>query len=332
MFSGPRTGAGRRTRSSVLKLLALCGIAAGASLAAAGPASAACSFPSCLTFHNVVMNTEGLGGVAVVTPSGTPLQVDVAITGESGSNITYQVTGWSFPTYSFSTPAPGNLTINPNPSTTSTGTLNTATGAATLATDLQADVTITGLGSCTVDTGPITLSTANTQPLLSEDFAGGEPGIASGAGALGVGWSTLTNYSGNACAIISADLGGPGGVWISGTITPPLVKVTHSKVKTVKAKKSESIKATLTNSGNDGTGVEKVCLKAPKGIKGSACKTITTVAGGKSSTVTFKVKATKKKSKKYTLKLTTTPTATALLPAGGASKIKPVKLTLKVKK
>ena len=328
MFPGTGTGARRRTRSSVLKLLALCGLAAGVPLAAAGPASA--GIPETLTFHNVVLNTFALGGVAVVKPSGTPLTVGVNVTPTSPTAADYTITSWSFPTYSFTSPAPGTINVGYNTGQPADGTVNFATGAVTMSVDLQAAISITGIGSCTVDTGQLSLSTANTQPLLGQAFPPGASGVTSGDGAFGTGWSSLPAPTGSACPVVSADLAGVGGIWISGVVTPPLIKVTHSKIKRLKAHKSESIKVTLANSGNDGSGQEKVCLKVPKGLKGSSCKTVANVAGGKSSVVKFKVKATKKKTKKYTLKLTVRPSATALLGANGA--VASQKLTLKVKK
>ncbi len=328
MFPGTGTGARRRTRSSVLKLLALCGVAAGVPLAAAGPASA--GIPETLTLHNVVLNTFALGGVAVVKPAGPPLTVNVNVTPTSPTTAVYTVTGWTFPTYSFNSPAPGTITVNPSPGPPPDGTVNFATGAVTMSIDLQADITITGIGSCTVDTGQLGLSTANTQPLLGQAFPPGASGVTSGDGAFGTGWNSLPAPTGSACPVVSADLAGVGGIWISGDVTPPLIKVTHSKIKRLKAHKTESIKVTLANSGNDSSGQEKVCLKVPKGLKGSSCKAVANVAGGKSSVVKFKVKATKKKTKKYTLKLTVTPSATALL--GPLGKVTSEKLTLKVKK
>lgn len=342
MFLGTGTSARPRSRSSVYKLLGLCGVIAGMSLASAAPASAAtCSpsgTPACypLDFHNVVMDTQALGGTAVVTPSGTPLQVDVTPTAppDSSGNLPFAVTGWSFPTYHFNSPVPGTIDINPNPNAAPpTGTVNVSSGAVTMTGDLQATVNLgSELGSCTIDTGTVSLSTSAVQPLLAQNFAGGLSGIESGAGSLGLGWTSAPPASGSGCPVISTDLAGAGGIWMSGDITPPSVEVTHSKVKKIKARKTEKIKVTLANSGGAPTGAEKVCLKAPKGIKGGGCKTISNVAGGASSAVTFKVKATKKKTKKYTLKLKVTPTATALLPKGGAAAIVPTKLTLKVKK
>ncbi len=313
----------------MLKLLALCGLTAAISAVAAVPASAT-PIPVTLTFHNVVMDTAALGGVAVVTPSGTPLTVNANVTPTSATTADYTITGWNFPTYNFTKDGlTGTIDVAPNTADPEQGTVNFATGAVTMSVDLQADVTITGVGPCTVDTGQLSLSTATTQPLLGKAFPAGESGVLGGNGALGVGWSSLPTPSGSGCPVISSFLSGAGGIWLSGTVTPPAVKVTASKIKTVKARKTAKVKITLANKGGDATGVEKVCLKAPKGVKPrSACKTITNIAGGKSAVVTFKVKATKKKTKKYTLKLTVTPSARALMTSPPFSK----NLVLKVKK
>ena len=334
MFRGSGSGARRSSRPFVLKLVALSGAIGCVSLVGASSASAACTPPACLplTFHNVVLDTKALGGVAVVKPSGAPLQVNATVTGGTAPNFTYAIKpgDWTFPTYNFTKPLPGTITVNPKNGTTPTGTVNITTGATTLAINLEATINITGVGGCTVDTGTLNMSTSNTQPLLSQPFSNGLTGLESGAGSIGVGWSSLPAPAGTACSVISTDLAGAGGIWMSGSITPPSMKTTVGKLKTLKAGKSETVKVTVKNSGQAPSGKETVCLKVPKGIKGGGCKAIANVAGGKSSVVSFKVKATKKKTKKYTLKLTVKPTATGLLPANGV--VTPQNITLKVKK
>lgn len=302
--------AGVPTPRRPLKLLALGGAVACACLATAGPASA--QVPVTLTFHNAVMDLPSLGAVDIVKPSGTPLTAtaDVTPTSTTAATFTISPSDWSFPTYSFTTPAPG--TINVNLKNSATGTVNFANGAVTMNADLLADVTLTGIGSCTVDTGSLNFATTNTQPLVGVDFPAGETGVTTGNGALGAKWSALASETGSACSVLSSYLAGAGGLWISGNITPPVVAVTMRKLKTVKAGKTETLNIRLFNSGGAPSGAIKLCLKAPKGVKGSSCKTVSNVAGGQSSAVTFKVKPTTKKSKTYKLQLTATPTAMAL--------------------
>lgn len=311
-----RRGTAARLRPSVFKVVALCGVLAAASLAAAAPASAA--IPETLTFHDAVLDTPNTGGVQVIKPTGTPLTItaQVTLTGPTTATFTVAPSDWHFPTYNLTKPAPG--TLNVTLKNTANGTVNFATGAVTMTADLLSDVNITGVGDCQIDTGNLNFTTAAKQPLLGLNFPAGATGVNTGKGALGVPWSSLpagTGPDATACTLINPYLAGVGGLWISGNITPPSLSAKVAKLKKVKPGKKAKIKETIKNAGQDASGQIKVCLSA-KGLKPkSACKTVTNVAGGKSTTVTFTVKVPKKKAKKkYSLKLTGTPTATALAP------------------
>jgi hypothetical protein len=295
----------------VLRLLALCGAVACTSLAAAAPAGAVTKIP--LQFKYAVLDLPKTGALNVVTPA-HPLLVNATITGltSTGATFVVQKSDWNFPTYSFSTPAPG--TINVTLSKPASGSVDFATGAVSLQADLLSDVTLTGIGDCKVDTGNLNMSTATTEPLLGQAFPTGATGVETGNGALGAGWQTLPSGSGAGCALLSGYLSGVGGLWMSGNLPPATLKAGLVKPKAVKAGKTRKIKATFKNSGGTSTGQVKACLKAPKGFKKplNVCKMVTNVPAGKTVTVIFKVKPLKKKTKKYTLKLTAIPAATGL--------------------
>ncbi len=323
-------GAGARRLARPAKPLALVGAIACVCLAAAGPASAStCTPPACLSFNYALLDAGGTDA-HIVTPSTAPLTVTPASetpTGTGTADFTVQPSGVSFPSYSFTEDGVSG-TITTTLANTANGTINLNTGAVTLQADFAADVALQDVGSCSLSTGTVDLSTSGAQPLVGVAFPPGESGIPTGAGAFGGTWPSLSGSpSGSeACNLLElAGYTGRGGLWVSRNLAPPSVAATTSKLKTVKARKTEKINVKLANSGGAASGAYKVCLKAPKGVKGGACKTVSNVAAGKSSTVTFKVKATKKKTKHYTLTLTATPTAMAL-PTVTKS------LTLKVKK
>jgi hypothetical protein len=222
----------------------------------------------------------------------------------------------SFPSYSFSIDGFSG-TINTTLAKPATGTINFGTGAVTMVADFAADVHLNGVtGDCTLDTGNVSLSTANTQPLMGVAFPAGASGPVSGAGAFGGTWSSVTTSpsSAEACTLLAVGgLTGPGGLWISRNLTPPSPTVTHKKLKAVKAGKTEAVKIKVANTGQVGTGAIKLCLKVPRHFKvNKKCQTVTNVAGGKTDVVTFKVKTSKKHRPKHTktYKLTLTPSTT----------------------
>lgn len=318
MFQRTGSGASRFARPSVLRLLALCGAVACTSLVVAAPAGAVTKIP--LQFKYAVLDLPKTGGLPVITPA-HPLLVNATITGltPTGATFVVQKADWTFPTYSFSTPAPG--TINVSLSKPASGSVDFTTGAVSLQADLLSDVTLTGIGDCKVDTGTLNMGTATTEPLLGQAFPTGATGIETGKGALGTGWKTLPAGSGTGCALLNGYLSGVGGLWISGNLPPASLKVGLAKPRAVKAGMTRKIKATFKNAGGTSTGSIKACLKAPKGFKNplNVCKTVTNVPPGKTVSVTFKVKPLKKKTKKYTLKLTAKPAATGLLKAPSSS-------------
>jgi hypothetical protein len=337
MFKGTGTGARSLMRPSVYKLLGLGGVLAGVSLAAAGPASAAPCTPTgtttCapLSFNNAVLDTPSTPNQAVVTPSGTPITATAAVTPTSATAATFSIdpTDWSFPTYNFDIGGvTGTIDVKLKTNDPATGTLNAADGSLQMTADLVATVTPTGGGSaaaCTIDTGPLSFSTAATKPLEGFAFPSGtlaQGYFVTGAGAFGASWSSLpAGTPASNCGLVDAALGGPGGLWISRNISPaqatpppppaaPVAGIKVAKLKTLKAGHKETVKVTVTNTGGSTatpTGTLTACLTAPKQFKPrSSCRTISSLAAGKSQQVNFRIKASRKAHGTYKLKLAVT--------------------------
>lgn len=343
MIRGTGLGARPKLRPSVLSKLAL-GAAVACTFAAFGAQGASagtCTPPSCLSFNHVLLDAGGTPA-NVVTPSTAPLTVtpsSLTPTGPTTANFTVDPSGVSFPPYSFSVSG-FTGTINTTLASPANGTLNFGTGALTMAADFAATVTLNSVaGECTLDTGTVNLSTANTQPLMGALFPAGSTGISEGPGAFSVTWPsvTATPNPSNSPTCTYLTIGGltnAGGIWISRNLTPPSPTVHASKLKAVKAGKTEPVHVKLGNTGQVGTGSITLCLKVPRHFKvNHKCQTVTNVAGGKTSVVTFKVKTPKpkhqsKKTKSY--KLTLTPSTTTEGLAGNAG-LKAQTIKLKVK-
>jgi hypothetical protein len=308
-----------------------------AAFAAQGASAApTCNPPTCytLSFNHAVLDAGG-SPANIVTPTassgdptGAPLTVDANLTGPAAGGAAFAVTpsGISFPTYHFT--ADGfNGTIDTTLKNNATGTLDFATGATSMTADFVATVKLATVpGQCNLDTGNVSMSTANTQPLMGVAFPASSNGSGSltGAGAFGGTWSSVTPSPSSAqvCTLLAiAGYFGPGGIWVSRNLTPPSPTVTHKKLKAVKAGKRESVKIKVANAGQVGTGSIKLCLKVPRHFKvNKKCHTLTNVAGGKTDVVTFKVKAPKKKpkhTKTYKLRLTPSTTTDGLMGNAG---------------
>lgn len=318
MFRSTGTGARPRSRPSVYKLLGLCGVVAGVAMAAAAPASAAPCTPNpaagCvpLTFNWAVLNTPSTPNTVVVSPSGSPITAVAQIVPASATTANFSVdpSQWSFPTYHFDiSGVTGTIDValkNPG----AQGTINAANGAMSMTADLISSITPTGGSTCTVDSGTLNFSTGTTQPLAGVAFPTGSlANFATGAGAFGVGWSSLPNGTpASACALVDAALGGPGGMWISRDINPINLALTAKRIKTVKSGKTAVLHATITDTGAS-SGALKACVKAPRRFKVKhACQTIANVIGGTSAHLSYPVKTPKHKHGTYKLTMTVTGT------------------------
>lgn len=267
----------------------------------AGVASAATTQVP-LQFDHAVLATPALGKAEIVSDRTKPLTV-IADTDLTTGNFTVQPSNFSVPTYKFAVPAPGTATFMLNGP--ATGNVNPATGALTMNADLRATITIQGVGSCVKDTGPVTLSTATTQPLPGHDFPAGLTGVATGNGAFGVGWSTLNPGSGSGCVLIDSAVDGPGGFWVSRGISPvpPAIGASVKKPKPARQGSISVIKVTVSNPGNDNdTNPIRACLTAPKPLSPRRrCQTIKTLKAGAHKVLSFRVKSAKHKKGHYKL-------------------------------
>jgi hypothetical protein len=284
----------------------ICILAAGLfSLAVAAPAGAqVIAVP--LSFNYAVLNTPGLKDQEIVSPSGTPITA-TAHFDESTGTFTIAPADLNFPTYSFTTPVPGNLQVAlKNPAT---GGFNPATGALTMSADFVATINLNGLGSCTADSGQQTYSTSLSTVYPGVPFPKTATGPVTGPGAITGGWSSVQS-SGSACGIVAPYLNGPGGLWISKNVPIPAPKLAVSAPKKSSAKvgKSKTIAVTVSDTGTLGATKVTVCAAAPKkaGLKGSACKQIASLAEGAHQVVKFTLKP--KHAGKFSVKFTATET------------------------
>jgi hypothetical protein len=305
--------------------LLVAGVVAVASLGIAAPAFAQTMVP--LTFNHLVLDTPVTGNAQIVSPTTQPLTVDADVDLTTGA-FTVQPSGLTVPSYSFTSPVNGSITLALNGP--ATGTVDFATGALTLNADFTADITLTGAGNCVKDTGPLSLSTAATKPIPGQAFPAGATGATTGDGAFGASWTTLAPGTGSACAVVDSAVDGPGGIWVSRGINPPgtaaaapKLAISSSKVSSVKSGGSATVTVVVANSGGADSKAVKVCVASPKPLSPkSSCKTISSFGASAKKTETFKVKTKKGKTGSYKL---------ALSVSGSGVTTVNKKLTLKVK-
>ena len=256
-------------------------LAATAALLFAAPASAV-DVP--VQFNYAVLDTPATPDSVVVSPDGDPIKATAAVD-EATGNYTVQPDAFDFPKYSFNEPVPGTIDVFLN--SPATGNVNFATGEVSMTADFRAEV-VTGFGTCNVNTGPITLSTENKEPLPGRRFPAGSTGVVTGPGALGVTWESLTVGNDPGCALIGQFVNGPGGFWISKDIAPPTERPQYEvaalgvkikpKKKRVKYNKKGAFKVTVRNPGQTDAKNVKLCAKVGKGKK--RCLKLGTIAAG----------------------------------------------------
>jgi hypothetical protein len=287
----------------VHRTLALGGAVLVATIAFAAPAMADTITPIALSFNNVVLDTPATGDAALVSPSTQPLNVTADVDITTGA-FTVAPSDFSAPTYTFTAPTPGTATVTLDGP--ATGAVDLATGALTLTADFQATITANDIGSCTIDTGPETLTTATTLPLPGLSFPVGVTGFITGDGAFGVGWSSLPAGTGTVCALLNSAIDGPGGLYIART-TPPELAVTLAGPKFVKVGTTATVAVTLANAGGADTSAVKVCLAARKPLSPTRrCVMVATQNANATTKVAFKLKTTKAKPGTYRLTVSTT--------------------------
>jgi hypothetical protein len=266
----------------------------------------AATIPVPLSFNHVVLDTPSTHNAQIVTPSTQPLTVTAEVDTMTG-DFTVQPSGFSMPSYSFSSPVPGTVTVALKQP--ATGNVNFVTGAVTMNADLLANIAIESYGSCQKDTGPLTLSTSTTQPLPGQNFPAGTTGVASGPGAFGAGWSSLAPGTGQACSVVDPAVQGKGGFWVSRDISPvpPAVAAAAKAPKRTKPGKTAKVTVTVRDTGGADANPIKACLTDPRPLSPkTSCQTVKSLAQGASKTLTFKVRTNKKKKGRYALKLRVT--------------------------
>lgn len=276
------------------------------SLAVAVPAASAQTINVPLSFNYAVLTTPGLHDEQVVSPNGSPITATAQFNEDTGT-FTIAPSNFSFPTYSFTTPAPGTLSVALNGP--ATGGFNPATGGLTMSADFVATITINGLGSCTADSGTQTYSTSLSTVYPGVPFPKTATGPVTGPGAITGGWQNVTS-SGPACGIVASYLNGPGGLWISKNVPIPAPQLSASAPKKASAKvgKPKTVGVTVSNTGTLQATTVSVCVTAPKkaGLKGSKCKQIASLAQGAQQVVKFTFKG--KHAGSYHVKFTASET------------------------
>lgn len=259
-----------------------------------------------VTFDYAVLDTPATPDATVVSPDGEPIKATAAVNETTGA-FTIEPAAFDFPQYSFSDPIPGTIDVFLN--SQATGLLDFATGQVTMAADFRAEV-VTQLGTCNVNTGPITMSTENSEPLPGQRFPAGASGVVTGPGALSVSWQSLSVGSEPGCSLIGQFVNGPGGFWISKGIAPPKEQPQYEvaalgvsvkpKKKTVKKNKKAKFKVTVSNPGDTTASDVELCAKVGKGKR--RCIDVGDIAAG--ARRTSKVTARAKKTSKVVFKAT----------------------------
>jgi hypothetical protein len=268
------------------------------------PPAQAAATPTPLSFDHLVLDTQVTGDADIVSDSTAPLMVTADIDPSSG-DFTIDPSSFSAPT---DTTSEGSLTLAL--ASQATGEINLSTGAVTLNGDFLATIDAPSLGgSCTIDTGPLTLSTTTTAPLPGVAFPAGLTGIQSGDGALGVGWTSLAPGTGPACLTIDSFIdSSAGGIWVSRGISPTGVTssgpdagpaaaeiaLKTTQPATVAAGATAKIKVTVTNRGGADSQTVTVCLAAKAPLSPlKACQTVRDPGAKSTHTLVFRVKSTR---------------------------------------
>jgi hypothetical protein len=273
-----------------------------------------------LEFDYAVLDTPATPDANVVTPEGEPIRATANVDPSTG-DFTVQPENFDFPKYTFSSPVQGSIDVILN--APARGKVDFTTGQVTFDADFEAQVDVTGLGACNLDTGVLTMSTEKDEPLPGVRFPPGPTGVVTGPGAMTVDWESLPPGTGPGCSIINAFVGGPGGFWISKGIAPPseggeydgatLKVAAKPSKKKVKAGSAVPLKVSVSNSGDEAAEGVTVCMTPAKGLKPKkrTCKAYGDIAAGKKRAKTFVVK-TPKSATTQTYKVVFKATATGV--------------------
>jgi hypothetical protein len=278
----------------------LCILAAALASLAVTDSAAAQTVSVPLSFNHAVLTAGSFKDVALISPSTQPITATAEFDTSTGA-FTISPADLSFPAYSFTTPVPGTLQVSLNGP--ASGQFNPATGALTMTADYIASINLTGIGTCMADTGSQTYSTSNSNVYPGVAFPATATGPATGPGAFTGGWSTIQT-SGSACTLVSGDIAGPGGLWISKNVSPPALSISARSKASGTVGKTATISVTVSDTGNVAATDVSVCTAAPSSVHvtGKKCTKIASLTGGAKKTIKVKLKGAK--AGKFTVKFT----------------------------
>jgi uncharacterized repeat protein (TIGR01451 family) len=267
--------------------------------------------PVTLTFDHAVLSTPATPDTVIVSPA-TPVTMTAQYDASTG-DFTVTPASFSLPPSTFTSPVPGSIQIVLG--SPASGHFDASTGELTMTADYVADITVTGVGSCTIDSGVQTYSTELSSVYPGTRFPATTNGLFTGPGAISGGWSTLPAGTGSACSLINSAVDGPGGFWFSKGIAPPASKApaalslssTPAKV-TLAAGKSVMFTVAVKNTGGTAASNVMVCIAAPKplSVHGPKCRSLGSFAAGTSIKAKFTLKTSSSAHGSYTIRFTAT--------------------------
>jgi len=289
----------------------LCTLAAAVLSLTVVDSATAAPAPLSLTFDHAVLTTPATPDTVLVSPA-TPITMTAQYDASTG-NFTVAPADFYFPSSTFTNPVPGSIQIVLG--APASGNFDASTGQLTMTADYVADITVTGVGSCTIDPGPHTYSTDNSTVYPGTRFPATANSLSTGPGAITGGWTTVPPGTGDACGLLNSAVDGPGGFWFSKGIAPPAPKVpaqlslsASPAIATVTAGKSVSFTATVKNGGGTAATGVTLCVASPKPVhvRGQKCKSLGTLAAGSSEKAKFDFKTAKSAHGTYKVLLTST--------------------------
>jgi uncharacterized repeat protein (TIGR01451 family) len=274
-------------------------------------AAAAQPAPVTLTFDHAVLSTPATPDTVLVAPA-TPVTMTAEYDTSTG-DFTVAPASFSLPPSTFTSPVPGSIQIVLG--SPASGHFDASTGQLTMTADYVADITVTGVGSCTIDSGMETYSTELSTVYRGTRFPATPNGLLTGPGAIGGGWSTLPAGTGSACSLIDSAVDGPGGFWFSKGIAPPTsmasatLSLSSAPAKvTVAAGKSVIFTVKVKNTGGTAASNVMVCVAAPKplSVHGPKCRSLGSLGAGSSMNAKFTLKTSHTAHGRYTIRFTAT--------------------------
>jgi uncharacterized repeat protein (TIGR01451 family) len=283
--------------------------------------------PVTLTFDHAVLSTPATPNTVLVSPA-TPITMTAQYDASTG-DFTVAPASLTFPSSTFTSPVPGSVQIVLG--SPASGHFDASTGQLTMTADYVADITVTGVGSCTIDSRVQTYSTELSTVYPGTRFPATANGLLTGPGAISGGWNTLPAGIGAGCSLINSSVDGPGGFWFSEGIAPPTPKAPAAlslssapTTVTIAAGKSVSFTATVKNTGGTAASNVTVCVAAPKPLRvlGRKCKSLGSLGAGTSVKAKFLLKTNSSAHGSYTIRFTATGKGVGVFKHASTIKIK----------